>query len=230
MSEWNPINISDSDHNHEMSEINEQMKNKSCRNNVNKKCEHEKVRKCEHECEKNRKQRQNEKHECEHKERDSSVNINDNDKKSKSCQSSLFTQLTLLVYSVNSQHTAVSEFCTVSQITWAKNFSDSESETINTWEEMAFYCNSETCHLSDWIKTLLQSFNLHFLTTLMMMCNFIHSVLLKNQVYEHHEMLMMNKLEITETDSSTAMLQMLDSVIKAIAVLHLSNADTENSV
>ena len=63
-----------------------------------------------------------------------------------------------------------------------------------------------------------------------MMCNFIHSVLLRNQVCKHHEMLMMNKLEITEIDSSTAMLQMLDSVIRAIAVLCLNNADTENNV
>ena len=43
-------------------------------------------------------------------------------------------------------------------------------------------------------------------------------------------MLMMNKLEITETDSSTAMLQMLDNVVKAIIIFYLSNADTENSV
>ena len=43
-------------------------------------------------------------------------------------------------------------------------------------------------------------------------------------------MLMMNKLEIMRTDSSTAMLQMLDNVIKTIAVLYLSNADIENNV
>ena len=43
-------------------------------------------------------------------------------------------------------------------------------------------------------------------------------------------MLTMNKLKIMKTDSSTAMLQMLDNVIKTIAVLCLSNADTENSV
>ena len=43
-------------------------------------------------------------------------------------------------------------------------------------------------------------------------------------------MLTINKLEIMKTDSSTAMLQMLDSVIKAITVLCLSNANTENSV
>ena len=43
-------------------------------------------------------------------------------------------------------------------------------------------------------------------------------------------MLIMNKLEITETDSSITMLQMLNNVIKAIAVLHLSNADIENNV
>ena len=40
----------------------------------------------------------------------------------------------------------------------------------------------------------------------------------------------MNKLEITETDSSIIMLQMLNSVMKTIAVLHLSNTDTGDSV
>ena len=64
----------------------------------------------------------------------------------------------------------------------------------------------------------------------MIMCNFIHSVLLKNQVYKHYEILMMNKLEIIKTDSLIIMLQMLDNVIKAIAILHLNNANTENSV
>ena len=43
-------------------------------------------------------------------------------------------------------------------------------------------------------------------------------------------MLIMNKLKITETDSLTAMLQMLNNVIKIIVVLCLSNANTENSV
>ena len=41
---------------------------------------------------------------------------------------------------------------------------------------------------------------------------------------------MMNKLEIMKTDNSTVMLQMLNNVIKTIAVLCLNNADTENSV
>ena len=43
-------------------------------------------------------------------------------------------------------------------------------------------------------------------------------------------MLMMNKLEIMKTDSLIVMLQMLNNVIKVITVLHLSNANTENSV
>ena len=43
-------------------------------------------------------------------------------------------------------------------------------------------------------------------------------------------MLMMNKFEIMKTDSSIIMLQMLDNVIETIAVFHLNNADTENSV
>ena len=43
-------------------------------------------------------------------------------------------------------------------------------------------------------------------------------------------MLTMNKLEIIKTNSSTAMLQMLNNVIKAITVLCLNNANTENSV
>ena len=43
-------------------------------------------------------------------------------------------------------------------------------------------------------------------------------------------MLAMNKLGIMGTDSPTAMLQMLDSVMRAIAVLCLSNADTGDSV
>ena len=62
------------------------------------------------------------------------------------------------------------------------------------------------------------------------MCNFIHLVLLRNQICKCHEMLTMNKLEIIKIDSSTAMLQMLNNVIKAIAVLHLNNANTENNV
>ena len=40
----------------------------------------------------------------------------------------------------------------------------------------------------------------------------------------------MNKLEIMRTDNSTVMLQILNNVMKAIAVLHLSNADIGNSV
>ena len=64
----------------------------------------------------------------------------------------------------------------------------------------------------------------------MIMCNFIHLMLSKNQVCKHHEMLIMNKFKITETDSSIIMLQILNSVIKAIAVFHLNNANIENSV
>ena len=43
-------------------------------------------------------------------------------------------------------------------------------------------------------------------------------------------MLIINKLEIMKTNSSITMLQMLDNVIKIIAVFHLSNADIKNSV
>ena len=43
-------------------------------------------------------------------------------------------------------------------------------------------------------------------------------------------MLMMNKLKIIKIDSLTVMLQMLDNVIKAIAVFHLSNVNIKNSV
>ena len=63
-----------------------------------------------------------------------------------------------------------------------------------------------------------------------MMCNFIHSVLLKDWICEHHEMLMMNKLEIIKTNSSIIMLQMLNNVMKAIAVFCLNNANIENSI
>ena len=55
MNEWNFINASDSDYNHEVSEISKQTENKNCRSNVNKECECEKVRECECECEKNKK-------------------------------------------------------------------------------------------------------------------------------------------------------------------------------
>ena len=48
----------------------------------------------------------------------------------------------LLMYSANSQHTMILRSCTVSQITWAENFDDNKSETINTWEEMAFLLQS----------------------------------------------------------------------------------------
>ena len=43
-------------------------------------------------------------------------------------------------------------------------------------------------------------------------------------------MLTMNKLEIMRIDSSIIMLQMLNNVIKTIAVFCLNNANTENSV
>ena len=62
------------------------------------------------------------------------------------------------------------------------------------------------------------------------MCNFIHLMLLRNQICECHKMLMMNKFKIMKTDSLTVMLQMLNNVIKAIAIFCLSNANTENSV
>ena len=64
----------------------------------------------------------------------------------------------------------------------------------------------------------------------MIMCNFIHLMLLKNQICKHHKMLMMNKFKIIKTDSSTVMLQMLNNVIKIITVFHLNNANTENNV
>ena len=230
MSGWNLINASDSDHSHGVSKASEQMEDRSCRSSVNREHGHEKARECEHECEKNREWGQDEKHEHEHRERDSSIDIGDGGRESESCQPSPSTQLTPSVYPANSQHTAVPGFHTVLQITWAENFGDSEPKTINTWEETAFCCNPETCHLSDWVKTLLQSFNLHSLATLMMMCNFIHLMLSRGWVCKHHGMLVMNKLGITGTDSSTVMLQMLDSVVRAIAVLHLSNADTGDSV
>ena len=147
MSEWNPINILSFDCNHEVSKVNEQMKNKNCRSSVNKECECEKVRKHKHECEKNKEQRQDEKCEHEHKERNSSINIDDDDRESESYWFSSFIQLMLSVYSVNSQYTTVLKLCAVLQITWVKNFNDSKSETINTWEKMTFHCNSETYHL-----------------------------------------------------------------------------------
>ena len=43
-------------------------------------------------------------------------------------------------------------------------------------------------------------------------------------------MLMMNKLEIIKIDSSIVMLQMLNNVIKTIAVLCLNNANIEDNV
>ena len=43
-------------------------------------------------------------------------------------------------------------------------------------------------------------------------------------------MLTMNKLKIMRIDSLTTMLQMLNNVIKAIAILHLNNANTKDSV
>ena len=63
-----------------------------------------------------------------------------------------------------------------------------------------------------------------------MICNFIHLMLLRNQVCKYHEMLIMNKFKIMKIDSLIIMLQMLNNVIKVIAVLHLSNANTENNV
>ena len=43
-------------------------------------------------------------------------------------------------------------------------------------------------------------------------------------------MLMINKFEIIKINSLIVILQMLNNVIKTIAVLCLNNADTENSV
>ena len=40
----------------------------------------------------------------------------------------------------------------------------------------------------------------------------------------------MNKLEIMKIDSLTVMLQMLNNMMKTIAVLYLSNANIENNV
>ena len=63
-----------------------------------------------------------------------------------------------------------------------------------------------------------------------MMCNFIHLMLLKNQVYKYHEMLIMNKFKIMKIDSSIIILQILNNVIKAITVFYLNNANIENNV
>ena len=43
-------------------------------------------------------------------------------------------------------------------------------------------------------------------------------------------MLIMNKLEIMKIDSLTVMLQMLNNVIKTIAVFCLNNVNIENNV
>ena len=114
-----------------MSKISKQTKNRSHKSNVNKEHEHEKIKKCEHEHEKNKEQKQDEKHEYEHKEKNSSINIDDDDKKSKNCWFSLSTQLMLLMYSANSQYTVILRLYAVLQITWMKNFNDSEFKTIN---------------------------------------------------------------------------------------------------
>ena len=55
-------------------------------------------------------------------------------------------------------------------------------------------------------------------------------MLLKNQVYECYKMLMINKFKIIKIDSLTAMLQMLNNVIKTIAIFCLNNTNTENNV
>ena len=43
-------------------------------------------------------------------------------------------------------------------------------------------------------------------------------------------MLIINKFKIIKTDSLIIMLQMLNNVIKTIAILYLNNANTENNV
>ena len=72
-----------------------------------------KIKKCECKCEKNRKWEQNERYKHEHKKRNFNVDINNNNKELKNHQFFSFMQLTLSVYSINSQHTTVSEFCIV---------------------------------------------------------------------------------------------------------------------
>ena len=55
MSEWNFINTLSFNHNCEVSEVSEQMKNKNCKSNVNKECKCKKVKEYKCECEENRK-------------------------------------------------------------------------------------------------------------------------------------------------------------------------------
>ena len=64
----------------------------------------------------------------------------------------------------------------------------------------------------------------------MIICNFIHLILIRNQVCKHYEMLTMNKFKIMKINSSIIMLQMLNNVIKTIAIFYLNNVNTENNV
>ena len=66
---------------------------------------------------------------------------------------------------------------------------------------------------------------------MMSMCNIIHSVLIKEHVYQHHEMLTISKLSIKRATNSAQMMEILNKMMSAIAVLQLNNKMIiENSI
>ena len=85
MNEWNLINTLNSDCSCEMSKVSEQTENRSHRSSINKECKCEKIKECECKHEKNKKWKQNERCECEHRERNSNIDIDDDNRKSESC-------------------------------------------------------------------------------------------------------------------------------------------------
>ena len=67
--------------------------------------------------------------------------------------------------------------------------------------------------------------------TMMLMCNTIHSVLIKEHIYQYHEVLMMSKLSIKKIINLAQIMKILNKIMSAIAVLQLNNKMiTENSV
>ena len=53
----------------------------------------------------------------------------------------------------------------------------------------------------------------------MLMCNAIHLMLIKECVYQHHEVLMMSKLSIKRAINLIQMMEILNKMVSAITVL-----------
>ena len=58
---------------------------------------------------------------------------------------------------------------------------------------------------------------------MMLMCNVIHLMLIKEHVYQCHEVLIISKLSIKKVINLIQMMKILNKMISVIAMLQLSN-------